>query len=133
MTYVKYVAGDMAGNLSHFRIALSVGRCCVCTMGGVAQKGGQSLGRREHDFCVWYVTEVLRMSYFRLKTAESVGKVLAGTTEDVVRHAARNRYERETSAGAKEECYKRHVLICVAPEAVLMLRFFPKSCDSMLD
>ena len=123
MTYVKYVVGDMAGNRSHFGIALSVGRCRVCTMGGVAQKGGQSFGRREHDFCVMNATKLLRVRYFRLRTAESVGKVLAGTTEDVVRHAARNRYERETSAGAKEECYKRHVLICVAPEAVLMLRF----------
>ena len=120
MVYVRYVASDMAGNLSHFRIVTSVDRCCVCTMGGVAQKGNR---RREHDCCVRYVTSVLRVKYFRLRIAESVGRVLAGTTGGVVRHPARNRYERETSAGAKEECYKRHVLICDAPEAVLMLMF----------
>jgi len=124
MVYVRYVASDMAGNLSHFRIVTSVDRCCVCTMGGVAQKGNH---RREHDCCVRYVTSVLRVKYFRLRIAESVGRVLAGTTGGVVRHPARNRYERETSAGAKEECYKRHVLICDAPEAVLMLRFFRRA------
>ena len=121
MMYVRYVVRGMAESLSHLRIVSSVDRCCVCTMGGVAQKGNH---RREHDYCVRYVTSVLRVRDFRLTIAEFVGIFRVGTMGGVVRHPARSRYEKETSAGAKEECYKRHVLICDAPEAVLMLRFF---------
>jgi hypothetical protein len=66
---VNSATSGMAGNLSHFRIAISVDKYFVCIMGGVAQKGDRQQG---DDYYVKYVTNAPRVKYFRFTTANSV-------------------------------------------------------------